>query len=60
MVYPNGLFTWLMNGLFESFLSTWLLDGSFTWFIWMFIRMVIDGLMVYWIEWFIDMSFDSN
>ena len=47
MVYSNGLFTWLMNGLFA-------------WLIWMFIRMVIDGLMVYWTEWFIDMLFDSK
>ena len=47
MVYPNGLFTRLMNGLFEWFSCTWLLDGLFTLFIWMFICMVIDGLMVY-------------
>ena len=26
----------------------------------MFIRIVIDALIVYWIEWFIDMSFNGK
>ena len=63
-----------MNGLFEWFI--YMVNKWFIWMVsfymvieWfiihiiyldMFIRIVIDALIVYWIEWFIDMSFNGK
>ena len=61
----NGLFEWfiyMVNKWFIWMVSFYMVTE---WFIHiisldMFIQIVIDALIVYWIEWFFDMSFNGK